>query len=114
MKNISDEAYRNIARHILLIKLLFAHMASIKDAPCMKPVVRQIMKQQFNKLWDDARSVAATYNKVCEQQKVDAETQTSEALMWEAFELLFDSPDPVASVALLKAFNQGEVKISVE
>ena len=103
------EAQKKIGQHALLLKVGFAWAANMLDAPGMHPVLRESMKQQFRRYWNESRLLVRSYNKTCEETGFDDETQDAEALTIELLTQLFNSPDPVKLVALAKAFNAGEV-----
>lgn len=102
---------QRIGRHALLLKLGFAEAATMLDDPTLAPVMRHQLKKHFNDYWAHARRLAKTYNHTCDKIGVGEQTQDSEALLYEAFDAIYNSPDPVQAVALVKAFNAGEVKI---
>lgn len=102
---------QRIGRHALLLKLGFAEAATMLNNPDLTPVMRHQLKKHFNDYWAHARQLTKSYNHTCDRLGVGEETQDSEALLYEAFDAIFSSPDPVQAVALVKAFNAGEVKV---
>lgn len=100
-----------IAQHHIILKAGFAWAAMLKDAPGSDAVMRHTVKQDFDDYWRPARRLTVEYNRVCDAAGVTAQTQDAEALAIELLTELFKSPNPVAMVAMAKAFNSGEVVI---
>ena len=107
------EINRLIAQHHIILKAGFAWAAMLKDAPNATAVMRHKVKQAFADYWRPARRLTVEYNRVCDAAGVTAQTQDAEALAIELLTELFKSPNPVAMVAMAKAFNSGEVVIEI-
>lgn len=86
--------------------------ATIKDDPEVSGVVKFGMKRAFNMFWNTSRSMMLEYDKSVAEAKTEASVDFAGTLMYEVVDTVFNSPDPVKSLALLKAFNQGEIQVT--
>lgn len=101
-----------LGRLNLLIRMCFIEAATIKDNPEVSPVVKQIVKQAFNQFWNVSRQMVKVTDKYVAEANVESNVDKSEVLMYEVIQAIFNSPDPAKSLALLQAFNMGEVEIT--
>ncbi len=100
-----------LGRLAVLLQAGFTEAATIKDDRELSRVMKHATRRAFNDYWNQARALVRQYDKVCEQQHVINQTDDSAALIWTAFDLILQSPDPVKAVALLEAFNKNEVEV---
>lgn len=101
-----------IGRLMLLVNLAFMEASTIKDNPSIGRVLKHQFKRAFGMYWNVSRAMLLEYDKAVAQAKAEQSVDLTNTLMYEVVDAVFKSPDPAQSLALLQAFNKGEVQVT--